>query len=126
MFSAWIPPAAVATVIACLDIIEKEPERRERLWKITYRMMKEYKAMGYNIGKTQSPIIPIHIGDDMLTFKAGKMLADEGVFVNPIVSPAVPPGKALIRTSYTATHTDEEMNFVLEKFKKVGKALGII
>lgn len=126
IFSASPPPASVAAVLACLDIIESEPERRRRLWEITNRMMKEYKAMGYNIGNTQSPIIPIHIGDDMLAFQAGKILADEGIFVNPIVSPAVPPGKALIRTSYTATHTDEEMDFVLEKFRKVGKQLGII
>ena len=116
----------MATVLSTLEIIKSEPERREKLWKITKRMMKEYKRLGYNIGTTESPIIPIHIGDDMLTFKMSKMLADEGVFVNPIVSPSVPPGGALIRTSYTATHTDEEMDFVLEKFKKTGKELGII
>lgn len=126
IFSASLPPASVAAVLVCLNIIENEPERRERLWNITHKMMKEYKAMGYNIGNTQSPIIPIHIGDDMLAFKMGKMLADEGIFVNPIVSPATPPGRALIRTSYTATHTDQEMDFVLEKFRKVGKALGVL
>lgn len=126
IFSASPPPASVATVLATLEIIKNEPERREKLWKITNRMMKEYKKLGYNIGETQSPIIPIYIGDDYLTFKMAKMLSDESVFVNPIVSPAVPPGGALIRTSYTATHTDEEMDFVVEKFKKVGKALKII
>jgi 8-amino-7-oxononanoate synthase len=126
IFSASLPPASVATVLKTLEIIQNEPFRRERLWKITRKMMEGYKSLGFNIGTTQSPIIPIYIGDDMLTFKMAKMLADEGVFVNPIVSPAVPPGQALIRTSYTATHTDEQMDFVLEKFKKVGRALGII
>ncbi|MEK6646079.1 MAG: pyridoxal phosphate-dependent aminotransferase family protein [Candidatus Firestonebacteria bacterium] len=126
IFSASMPPAAVATVLAALDIIESEPERREKLWKITKKMVKGFTDLGYNLGTTESPIIPILIGDDMQTFKLGKLLEDEGVFVNPVVSPAVPPGYALIRTSYTATHTEEEMDFVLEKFKKIGKQLGII
>ena len=126
IFSASPPPAAVAACLAALDIIETEPERRERLWQITRRMHKEYQSLGFNIGSTQTPIIPIFIGDDMRTFQVWKMLSDEGIFVNPIISPAVPPGFQLIRTSYTATHTDKQMDRVLEAFEKVGKKMGVI
>jgi 8-amino-7-oxononanoate synthase len=126
IFSASPPPSAVATCLAALDIIENEPERRERLWQITRRMHKEYRALGFNIGTTQTPIIPIYIGDDMKTFQFWKMLSDEGIFVNPIISPGVAPGSQLLRTSYTATHTDEQMDSVLEAFRKVGKKIGII
>jgi len=126
IFSASMPPAAVAAVLAALEIIEAEPERRERLWKIVRKMQKGFRDLKFNLGNTESPIIPIIIGDDMATFKVARMLFEEGVFVNPIVSPATPPGRALIRTSYTATHTEEEMDFVLEKFKKVGKKMGMI
>lgn len=126
IFSASPPPAAVAACLAALDIIEKEPERRERLWQITKKMHREFKAMGFNIGNSQTPIIPIYIGDDIKTFQFWKMLSDEGIFTNPIISPAVPPGSQLIRTSYTATHTDEQLNRVLEVFEKVGKKMGVI
>lgn len=126
IFSASPPPAAVAAVLASLEIMESEPERRIRLWEITNRMHREYKAMGFNLGATQTPIIPIYIGDDQKTFMFWKELTDAGLFTNPIVSPAVPPGQALIRTSYTANHTDEQMDRVLEIFHKIGKKLGII
>ena len=126
IFSASPPPAAVAACLAALDIIEKEPERRERLWQIAKKMHKELKALGFNIGNSQTPIIPIYIGDDIKTFQFWKMLSDEGIFTNPIISPAVPPGSQLIRTSYTATHTDEQLNRVLEVFEKVGKKMGVI
>jgi 8-amino-7-oxononanoate synthase len=126
IFSASPPPSAVATCLAALDIIESEPERRERLWEITRRMHREYKSLGFNIGATQTPIIPIYIGDNMKTFQFWKMLSDEGIFVNPAISPAVTPGHQLIRTSYTATHTDEQMDRVLEAFRKVGKKMGMI
>ncbi len=126
IFSASPPPSAVATCLAALDIMESEPERRERLWQITRRMHKEYQTLGFDIGTTQTPIIPIYIGDDMKTFQFWKMLSDEGIFVNPIISPAVAPGFQLLRTSYTATHTDEQMDRVLEVFKRVGKKMGVI
>jgi 8-amino-7-oxononanoate synthase len=126
IFSASPPPSAVATCLAALDIIESEPERRERLWQITRRMHREFKALGFNIGTTQTPIIPIYIGDDMKTFQFWKMLSDEGIFVNPIISPAVSPGLQLLRTSYTATHTNEQMDRVLEVFERVGKKMGVI
>jgi 8-amino-7-oxononanoate synthase len=126
IFSASPPPAAVAACLAALEIIQSEPERRSRLWEITRRMNREYKSLGFNIGKTQTPIIPIYIGDDMKTFQFWKLLSDEGIFANPAISPAVAPGSQLLRTSYTATHTDEQMEKVLEAFKKVGKKMGVI
>ncbi|MFH1074966.1 MAG: aminotransferase class I/II-fold pyridoxal phosphate-dependent enzyme [Candidatus Firestonebacteria bacterium] len=126
IFQASMPPSNVASVLASLEIIKNEPERRANLWKITKMMKKGYQDLGYETGDTESPIIPILIGDDYKCYKMGKRLEEEGVFVNPVVSPAVPPGGALIRTSYTATHTESEMSFVLDKFKKVGKELGVI
>jgi 8-amino-7-oxononanoate synthase len=126
IFSASPPPAAVAAVRATLKILRSEPERRTRLWEITNRMHKEFKCMGYNIGTTQTPIIPLLIGDDMKTFAFWKALTEAGLFTNPVVSPAVPPGQALIRTSYTATHTDSQLDKVLQTFKDIGKQFGII
>ncbi len=126
IFSASPPPAAVAAVRASLRILKAEPERRERLWQITHRMHREFKAMGYDIGTTQTPIVPLVIGDDMKTFAFWKALTEAGLFTNPIVSPAVPPGQALIRTSYTATHTDAQLDRVLQVFCDIGKKFGII
>ena len=126
IFSASMPPASVAACIAALDIIESEPERRERLWEITHRMHREFRRLGYDIGLTQTPIIPLMIGDDMLAFRFWRELTERGIFANPIISPAVPKGQALIRTSYTATQTDEQLDFVLETFSIVGKKLGVI
>lgn len=126
IFSASPPPAAVATCLAALEIMKSEPERRERLWEITHRMHREFKQLGFNIGPTQTPIIPIVIGEDMDTYRFWRMLTDEGLFTNVAVSPAVPKGHAIIRTSYTATHTDEHLDRVLEIFERVGKKTGII
>jgi len=126
IFSASPPPAAVAAVRATLKVIRQEPERRTRLWEITNRMHKEFRDMGFEIGGTQTPIIPVVIGDDMKCFTFWKALTEAGLFTNPVISPAVPPGQALIRTSYTATHTDEQLDRVLETFSKIGKEFGII
>ena len=82
--------------------------------------------MGYDIGDTQTPIVPVIVGDDMNTFMLWKHLFDAGVFTNPVVSPAVPPGSSRLRTSYMASHTNEQLDFVLEKFDKVGRKLGLI
>jgi len=126
IFSASITPASVATVLATLDIIENEPERRERLWAITRKMKSGFQVMGYDTGQTQTPIIPLMIKDDDQAFMLWKMLREEGIFTNPIIYPAVPKGQALIRTSYSATHTDEELDKVLASFKKCGQMLGLI
>lgn len=126
IFQASPPPAAVATVITALDILQKEPERRERLWQNVRKMQKGYKELGFNIGVSETPIIPLLIGDDEKTFGFWRLLFENGIFSNPVISPAVPPGKSLIRTSYMATHTDEELDKVLELCGKIGKQVGII
>jgi 8-amino-7-oxononanoate synthase len=126
IFSASITPAALGTVRKALEIIRNQPERRERLWEITRIMNKELTAMGYHTGNTETAIIPVFIRDEVKTFKLWQFLSDFGIFTNPVVSPAVPPEDALIRTSFTATHTDDDLAFILEGFKKGGKAAGII
>ncbi len=126
IFSASIPPANAAAVLAALDIIESEPERRERLWKNARRMQKEFRDLGFDIGNTATPIVPIVVGADLEAFAFWKALFDNGVFTNPVISPAVPPGQAMIRTSYTATHTDKHLDRVVEVVAKVGREKGLI
>ena len=126
IFSASPPPASVAAVSAAVDIIENEPERIGRLWKNTRKMLEGFKALGFSVGPSETPIIPILVGDNMIAFKMAMLLQEEGVFANVAVSPAVPDGKALIRTSYMATHTEEQLDKVLAAFTKVGRALGLI
>ncbi len=126
IFSASITPASVATVLATLDIIENEPERREKLWSITKKMKTQIQALGYNTGPTETPIIPLIIGGDELAFMLWKLIKDEGLFTNPVIYPAVPKGQALIRTSYSATHLDEQLDKVIVTFERCGKQMGII
>jgi len=126
LFSASIPPANAAAVLAALDIIETEPERRENLWKNARRMQKAFRDLGFDIGKTQTPVVSIVVGEDLDAFAFWKALFDNGVFTNPVISPAVPPGQAMIRTSYTATHTDEQLNRVVEVVARVGRERDII
>ena len=126
IFSASITPASVATVLATLNIIQREPERRVRLWKITEKMKSGFQAMGYDTGPTESPIIPVYIRNDELAFMLWKLLRTNGIFTNPVVYPAVPHGEALIRTSYSANHSDEELDTVLGVFENCGKQLGIL
>uniref|UniRef100_A0A7C4KFN0 Aminotransferase class I/II-fold pyridoxal phosphate-dependent enzyme n=1 Tax=Anaerolinea thermolimosa TaxID=229919 RepID=A0A7C4KFN0_9CHLR len=126
IFSASIPPANAAAALVALEIMEQEPERVSRVNQIGEYMRKEFSAMGFNIGQSVTPIVPIIIGDDNLTFAFWKALFEAGVFVNPIISPAVPQGMQLLRTSYMATHTDDQLNRVLETFQKVGKQIGVI
>ncbi len=119
IFSASLPPANVATVLACLEVLEEEPERVERLTKVGERMRSELQTMGYDIGPTQTPIIPIVIGDQFNTIRAWKILFDAGIYTNVALPPAVPPNFALLRTSYMATHTDAHLEKILETFKQV-------
>jgi len=126
IFSASPPPASVAAVSAALDIIEDEPDRIEMLWKNTRKMLAGFKNLGFQIGPSETPIIPVIVGENEKAFTMGMMLQEEGVFANVAVSPAVPEGKALIRTSYMATHTEEQMDRVLSAFEKTGRALGLI
>ncbi len=126
IFSASMPPSAVATVSKALDILQQEPERLTRLWTNTRKMKTAFDEMGFNTGNTQTPIIPIILGDDMVTFAFWKALFEKGIFANPVISPAVEPGRSLIRTSYMATHSDDELDQVLEIFYGVGKEFGLI
>lgn len=126
IFSASLPPSATAAVLKALDIIETEPERRENLWKNARRMHTEFRRLGFDIGETETPIIPVMIGEDMDCFMFWKELFESGIFTNPIISPAVAPGMALLRTSYTATHTDKHLDRVLEVFERIGKKMGVI
>jgi 7-keto-8-aminopelargonate synthetase-like enzyme len=125
IFSASPPPASVASVIAALDIIDQEPERRERLWHNTHKMMKAFKQMGFDTGVSETPIIPLLMGEMERAFMMWKILSDDGVFVNPVVPPATQPGRCLIRTSYMATHTDEMLDRVLTIIEKADKKLGV-
>jgi 8-amino-7-oxononanoate synthase len=126
MFSASMPPGNVAAVSAALDVMIEEPERIERVNQLGDRMRLEFQRLGFNTGPSQTPIIPIVIGDESATLLTWKLLFEEGVYTNPVISPAVPSNLCLLRTSYMATHTDEQMTFVLEKFEKIGKMLGLI
>jgi len=126
IFSASIPAANTAAALAALDIIRKEPELADRVNAVAEKMREELKHMGFNVGESVTPIVPVIIGDDMRTFQTWKGLFEKGVFVNPVISPAVPKGMQLLRTSYMATHTNDQIDRVLEIFHDVGKTLGII
>jgi 7-keto-8-aminopelargonate synthetase-like enzyme len=126
IFSAALPAGNVAAALAALGIMEEEPERVDRVNAIAAQMRRNYHDLGYDVGESETPIVPIMIGDQMRTLKLWKALFEAGVYTNVAVPPAVPAGKALLRTSYMATHSDEEMNQVLDIFKEVGKAEGII
>jgi 8-amino-7-oxononanoate synthase len=126
IFSASITPAALGAADKALEIIQTEPWRRKRLWEITRIMNKELTAMGYHTGNTETPIIPVFINDLDKTFMLWMFLRDFGIFTNPVIAPAVPPEDSLIRTSFTATHTDNDLDFILDGFKQGGKALGLL
>jgi 8-amino-7-oxononanoate synthase len=126
MFSASLPPSLAASVSTALDIIEEEPELRARLWRNTHMMLKGYKTLGYDTGKSETPIIPVIIKDTMKTYEMCRLLFENGVFVNSVISPAVPPGRELLRTSYMTTHTEEQLDKVLTAFENVGRQLGVI
>jgi 8-amino-7-oxononanoate synthase len=126
LFSASMPPSSVATVLACLEIIESEPERRERLWRNVRRIKTALDELGFEVIDHGSPILSIVIGTDQATFEFNRCLFEEGVFVNPVVPPAVPDGKSLLRTSYMATHTDDDLDQVVRAFRRVGERLRIL
>ncbi len=126
IFSASIPPANAATALAALQVMREEPERVKRVNDIGDFMRKSYHELGFNTGNSVSPIIPIFIGNDLKAAIIWKAMFEAGVYVNMVVSPAVPEGKELLRTSYMATHTDVQLGKVLEIFSEVGKQVGII
>jgi 7-keto-8-aminopelargonate synthetase-like enzyme len=126
IFSASMSPANAAAVLAALEIMAQEPERVAQLWRNTHRMKRGLHDLGFNLGDSETPILPVYCRDLMVAFKLCKRLQEEGLFVNPVVSPAVAPGQELIRISLMATHTDRQVDFALDKLGKVGKELGLI
>ena len=126
IFSASLAPPLVASASTALDLIEEEPELRARLWRNTHKMLKGYKTIGYDTGSSETPIIPVMIKDTMKTYEMCSLLFENGVFVNSVISPAVPLGRELLRTSYMATHTEEQLDKVLATFEKVGRQVGVI
>jgi 8-amino-7-oxononanoate synthase len=126
VFSASMSPANAAAVLASVKIMVQEPERIAQLWHNTERMKKGLLSLGFDLGKSETPILPVYCRDLMTAFKMCKRLQEEGVFVNPVVSPAVPPGQELIRLSLMATHTDVQIDFALEKLAKVAREFGVI
>ena len=124
IFSASIPPASAASALASLEIMKSEPERIERLWNNAKYAMDALRNLDFDIGDADSPIIPIYIRDDLTTFKVTQFLLDEGVFVNPVISPAVKSDSSLIRFSLMATHSIDQIDFAIEKIAKARKIFG--
>jgi 8-amino-7-oxononanoate synthase len=126
IFSAAAPPPTVAAAIKALEIIEREPERRKNLWENTRFMKRELETLGFDTGLSESPVIPVVVGEDVEAFAMTLKLQERGVFANPVISPAVPKGRAMMRTSYMATHTMEHLERALAAFAAVGREMGII
>ena len=126
IFSASMTPSSAATVLAALDIMESEPERIAHLWDLTHYAKKAFNDLGFDTGKTESPIIPLFIRDEFAALQMTRMLINEGVFVNPVVSPGVPKEDSLIRFSLMATHTFEQLDIAIDKIAKVAVKLGVL
>ena len=126
IFSASMPASNVAAVLAAVEIMETEPDRIERLWEVTERMRAGLKALGFNMGPSVTPIIPIQTGDVATTILAWKKCFDAGLYTNAVLAPAVPPDQCLLRTSYMATHTDEQIDRAIGILGEVGRELGLI
>lgn len=126
IFSASITPASAASVLAALEIIKDEPERIERLWSLTHYTIDRFKNLGFDVGNTVTPIIPVFVRDTMKTLLLTKMLQDAGIFVNPVLAPAVKKNDILIRFSLMATHTKEQIDQALDAFHRIAKKLAIL
>ena len=126
MFSAALPPASVAAISTALDMIQEEPERRRRLWENTDRLKTGFESLGFDTGITETPIVPVLVGDDMKAFEFWRLIFDAGVFANPVVSPAVAPGRALMRNTLMATHTNEQIDRSLNIFEDCARKVGIL
>jgi 8-amino-7-oxononanoate synthase len=125
IFTASLAPAVTGGVLRALQIMQEEPERKDMLWKNTRKMHEGFRRIGFNIGTTETPIVPLLIGSELKAFLFSKKLFEAGIFTTPAVYPAVRYGQAIVRTSYMATHTDQELDYVLETCERVGKELGI-
>ena len=126
IFTAALPPGNTAGVLAALQVMQREPERRERLWKNARRLQDGLRSVGFDIGPTETPIVPVLIGPLEKTFLFWRKLFDAGVFTNPVVPPAVPPSLCRLRTSLMATHSEQQIDTALEAFARLGKELGVI
>ena len=126
IFTASLPPANTAGVLAALEVLQAEPERREQLWANTRRLHEGFRSLGFEIGPTETPIVPVLIGPMEKTFVMWRKLFDAGVFTNPVMPPAVPPSQCRLRTSVMATHTFDQIDFCLETFATIGRELGVI
>jgi 7-keto-8-aminopelargonate synthetase-like enzyme len=126
MFSASMPPANIVAALTALEIIKQEPERVQRLQEIGRKMAKGFTELGFNTGTSTTPIVPLIIGSNEKTFIFWKMLFEMGVYVNPVITPAVPPNRAMIRTSFMATHTDAELDQILDMVGTAGRKIGLI
>jgi 7-keto-8-aminopelargonate synthetase-like enzyme len=126
IFTAALPPANTAGVLAALEVMRQEPWRRERLWHNTRRLAQGLRSLGYDIGPTRTPIVPVLIGPLDRTLIMWRRMYDAGVFTNPVVPPAVPQAQCRLRTSLMATHTDEQIDLCLDAFARIGKELGAI
>jgi len=126
IFSAAPPPASVAAALATVDIMDREPERRAKLWDNTGFFAEGLRSLGLNTGESQTPVVPIVVGEDLTALMMVQRLHEEGVFVNCVLSPATPPGRALIRTSLMATHTREQLSRALDAIEKVGRQVGLV
>ena len=126
IFSASPTPSSVAATLAALDILKKEPERVDKLVRNASKMRKGFKEAGFTVIEGRTAIVPVIVGDDAIAFKMWKMLYDEGVFVNVFISPGVPPGRQMMRTSYMAAHEDVHLDKILDIFQRTGKKLGLI
>jgi len=126
IFSASMTPSSTAAVLAALDIMESEPERISHLWKLTDYALQAFKNMGFDTGRSESPIIPLFIRNEIAALQMTKLLLADGVFVNPVVSPGVPKEDSLIRFSLMATHTFEQLDIAIEKITKVATKLGVL
>ena len=126
IFTASLPPANTAGVLAALEVLQTDTERRERLWANTRRLHEGFRSYGFEIGPTETPIVPVLIGTMENTFVMWRRLFDDGVFTNPVMPPAVPPSQCRLRTSVMATHTFDQIDFCLETFARIGRELGVI
>jgi len=126
MFSAAPPPASVAAALATVEIMEHEPERRQRLWENTRFFSNGLRSAGFDTGESQTPVVPVIVGEDVVAMKMVRRLEEEGIFVNCVLSPATPPGRALIRTSLMATHTRDHLSRALDAFVRVGREIGVL
>lgn len=126
IFSASMPPSCIASITKALELIENDTSRRDNLFRLTAKLKRGLEDLGYDLGTSTTPILPVHVGSNENCFKMWRALHEMGIFANPVISPAVPPGRALMRLTLMATHTDEHVGKIIDAFAVAGRAVGII